>query len=435
MPTLADHARAIFAAALAAAAVRAAVHRHLHADAQTLTLANISTPLSQLDELLIIALGKAAAPMYQAAAQAIGKTLPHKALIVSPSSHPNTPQATYLQGSHPTPTGDSLKAAEAVLTLLHTATPRTAVLFLISGGASAMVEQSLLRPSHDLSDIHRALVASGVSITQMNTLRKHISSVKGGRLALAAAASAVQCTLLLSDVPSGQLSTIGSGPSLPDTSTLADCRNILNTLPPRAKLRTLLDPLLLSGLTPETPKPGHPAFARSHSAVILSSDHLAHAAQQAAESLGFHTAINNACDELDYSAAADFLLAQSSALARQHPRSCLISVGELSVTLSAHPGQGGRNQQFALYAATQLARRQQQATILSAGSDGIDGNSPAAGALADATTAQRATALGLNPAAALAAFNTYPLFHALGDNITTGPTGNNLRDLRLILTA
>ncbi len=432
MNPLATAARAIFAQALARVDIHRAVLAHLHADATTLTLGPRTLPATALDRLLIVAIGKAAVPMHAASRKALAPArIPIQSIVISPSPEPSTPDTLHLPGRHPTPDARSLAAATSVLELLRTATPRTAVLFLLSGGASAMLERPL-DPAITLPDLaafHRSLVASGLSIAHMNTLRKHVSAVKGSRLAVAAAPALAQHTLLLSDVPAATPDTIGSGPSLPDPTTLADCRTLL----PRLTLPDRITAFLARANAPETPKPSHPAFARATWTTILSSEDLAQAAAESARSLAFHTEIDNTPDDWDYREAARYLLARSVALALTHPRTCLISVGELSLALPPNPGEGGRNQHFALFSATELLRTNDQATILSAGSDGIDGHSLAAGAVCDHTTLPRATALGLSPVAALAAFNSAPLLARLGDQIVTGPTGNNLRDLRLIL--
>jgi glycerate 2-kinase len=323
-----------------------------------------------------------------------------------------------------------------VLAALKEVTPRTAVLFLLSGGASAMMEQPLdpRTTLQDMAAYHRALVGSGLPITAMNAMRKHLSAVKGGRLAVAAAAAHAQVTLLLSDVPNAAPDAIGSGPSLPDTSTLSECRTLLNQLNAGGSLPSAIVDFFSSPLCTETPGPDDPAFARSWWRVILSGEHLAAAASNAAQAAGYHVVIDNTCDEWEYREAARYLLDRSSQIARQHQRTCLISVGELGVALPPNPGEGGRNQQFALWSAAELARRGQAAVVLSAGSDGIDGNSAAAGAVCDQQTVQRAAQLGLSVEDALAAFDTAPLLHALDSQIVAGPTGNNLRDLRLILT-
>jgi len=184
----------------------------------------------------------------------------------------------------------------------------------------------------------------------------------------------------------------------------------------------------------ETPKASDTAFANASWSVILSGEHFSTAAANAAQVAGFHVETDTACDEGEYRDTARTLLDRSATLAQQHPRTCLLSVGEVAVELSANPGEGGRNQQFALWCAAELARRGQKATVLSAGSDGIDGHSDAAGAVCDEHTVERATQRGLSVDAALADFNTAPLLRAIQADIVTGPSGNNLRDLRLILT-
>ncbi len=269
----------------------------------------------------------------------------------------------------------------------------------------------------------------------MNALRKHLSAIKGGRLAQIAAPARRQCTLLLSDVAVDAPDAIGSGPTLPDSTTLAECHRLLAQLQSATALPPSITAFFASPRCTETPKADDPAFERSHWQVLLSSDDLAAAAAAAARSLGFHTAIDNTCDEWEYREAALYLLERSDSLQRQHRRTCLVSAGEVQVALPPNgSGEGGRNQQFALWCAAELARRGQAATVLSAGSDGIDGHSSAAGAVCDADDVARAHQLGLSVDEALAGYNTAPLLHALGADIVTGPTGNNLRDLRLILT-
>jgi hydroxypyruvate reductase len=436
MTSLEQQARNIYAAAMRAVDVRTAVQRSISHNATSLTLGETTIPLAALDKLFIIAVGKAAVPMHEAAAAALPNSLSCKAVVISPEPPASTPHALHLRGVHPTPDERSYQAADAVLDLLAEATPRTAVLFLVSGGVSAMLERPL-DPSITLTDIaafHRALVGSGLPIAKMNALRKHVSAVKGGRLALAAAAARAQVTLLISDVPAATPDAIGSGPSLPDTTTLADCQSILQQLRKTTALPQSIDEFFTGPLCVETPKAIDAAFARASWSVILSGEHFAVAAANAAQAAGFHVETDTACDEGEYRDTARTLLNRSATLAQQHPHTCLLSVGEVAVELSANPGEGGRNQQFALWCAAELARRGQQATVLSAGSDGIDGHSVAAGAVCDEHTVERAAQLGLFVESALAGFNTAPLLRALGADIVTGPSGNNLRDLRLILT-
>jgi glycerate 2-kinase len=435
---LSEQAREIFAAAMRAVDVRAVVRSNVQPGSGTLRLGTATMELADVDRVLIVAIGKAAVPMYEAAAESLRSVagISVEAIVVSPEPKASSASVLFLAGTHPTPDHHSRRAAETVLARLNAVTPRTTVLFLISGGASAMMELPL-DPRISIEDIaafHRVLVGSGLPIEAMNTLRKHASAVKGGRLALAAAAAHAQVTLLVSDVPAGAADAIGSGPSLPDTTTLEDCETILQRVRRTAELPRSIEAFFGSELCGETPKAHDGAFECASWSVILSGEHLSRAAADAALAAGFHVEIDNLCDEGEYRETALALLDRAAELAREHARSCLVSVGEVSVALSSTPGEGGRNQQFALWCAAELARRGQRATVLSGGTDGIDGHSIAAGAVCDEETVSRGTTLGLSVEDALAGFNTSPLLHALGADIVIGPTGNNLRDLRLILS-
>ena len=424
-------ARHIFTQALAAVDIRPAIQREIEISAATISIAGQTIPRADIDRILIIAVGKAAMPMYQSAAQSLNG-IDHQAIVIAPEETRAEVQGTFFAGTHPLPTEQSFTAARAILDLLHTANERTAVLFLISGGASAMMELPLDNAIsvEDTAAFHKALIASGLRIAEMNTLRKHFSAVKGGRLAIAAANARAQCTLLISDVPSATPDAIASGPSLPDSTTVQDCRKLLSHLQlPQSVQRFFGDPQLS-----ETPKTNANAFTHAAWKVILSSDHLAQAAAQAAQHAGFTPVIDNTCDEWEYRKAGEYLLQRAEDLLQQKGKHCLISVGEISVELPPHPGTGGRNQQFALWCAKQLQLRPHTPlTILSAGSDGIDGNSTAAGAIADTHTLQTALNHGLWPRKNYADFDASQIFTTIGDAIVTGPTGNNLRDLRLIL--
>jgi hydroxypyruvate reductase len=342
----------------------------------------------------------------------------------------------FFQGSHPLPSQISVDAAEAVLKLLASCDDRCLVFFLISGGASAMIEKALdvSVTVEETAQFYRSLVHSGLPITQMNALRKHFSQVKGGRLAVAAQ-EATQCTLLISDVPENVLHVVGSGPSLPDPSSTEDCRRIisenLDALNFSEKfLGFFKDP----GLE-ETAKADHPAFSKAGSLSLLSSDDLCRIARENAARLGFHVVVDNGCDDWDYRDAAVYLLDRLQELCQVYPKVCLLSAGEVSVRLPSTHGVGGRNQQFVLECSRLINERNLKAAVLSGGSDGIDGNSPAAGAVCDETTVARAASEGLDIIAGLEQFDSFSIFRALDDEIITGPTGNNVRDLRILLSS
>jgi glycerate 2-kinase len=408
---------------------------------ETLHIGDLSFPLQSFRRIVVISIGKAAAPMCDMLLPTLDPALEHGQTIQAIVVGATTPQnddarVRFFPGSHPFPSQTSIDAADAILQLLATCDEHCLVLFLISGGASAMVEKPL-DSTHTLEDVilfHRSLVRSGLPITQMNALRKHYSLVKGGRLAVAAQ-GATQCTLLVSDVPENVLHTVGSGPSLPDPATREQCLQLIaadpNALGFSDKLRAFFaDPNL-----EETPKEDHPAFRNASWLSLLSSNDLCEQARKAAVKLGFHVVVDNSCDDWDYRNAASYLLNRLQQLRLLYPRVCLLTAGEVSVQIPSTHGIGGRNQQFVLECASLIAEKNLSATVLSGGSDGIDGTSPAAGAVCDETTLARAADNGLDVAASLASFDAFTLFNALGDAIITGPTGNNVRDLRILLSA
>ena len=246
-----------------------------------------------------------------------------------------------------------------------------------------------------------------------------------------AATPARQISLLVSDVPDGALDALASGPTMPDSSTVADCYDIAQRyeLLPRlpARVRAMFEGNSLA----ETPKEDDLTFVNSRFVTLLSNQTAVNAAATCATSLGFAVEVDNSCDDWDYAPAADYLLQRLRELRRQAPRVCLVSGGEVTVKVDSNSGVGGRNQQFSLYCADKS--QGETITVLSAGTDGIDGNSSAAGALIDGTTIARAAAAGLHSSQALSRFDAFPLLNAIGDAIVTGPTGNNVRDLRVLL--
>jgi hydroxypyruvate reductase len=342
-----------------------------------------------------------------------------------------------IRAGHPEPDAGSFLAARAILDLLKECDARTLVIFLLSGGGSPLVELPL-DPAitlGEMQELHRLLVRCGAPIDEINTVRKHLSAVKGGRLA-AAASAAMKLTLGVTDVPAGRESALGSGPTIPDPTTVLDaCRTIeryalLPKLPSaiRAKFD---DPEKI----PETPKAGEPAFARSRFLLLLGMNDLFHHAHRAAEAQGFKTVCDNSTDDWPLGPSADYLLAELARLAAANPgrRVAVIADGEVSSPVIGD-GIGGRNSAFVLECAGKIAGiARKKIAILSAGTDGKDGSSPAAGAVADTETFARARALGLDPAEFARRSDSYNFFRALGDAVETGPTGNNLRDLRVLL--
>jgi len=337
----------------------------------------------------------------------------------------------YFYGGHPTPNAESMQAATAILRALEAQPVSALVMFLISGGGSSIVEKPIddeISPE-DIVKTYHALVHSGAPIAEINAVRKHLSAVKGGRLAQAAF-PAQQVSLFVSDVPDNTPDALASGPTMPDSTSVEDCYRLaekyelLKQFP--HSTRELFDRHALE----ETPKSDDPVFQKSRWWTILSNQSAIEEASAAAERAGFVVHVNNSCDDWHYASAADYLLAKLRKLRKQFSPVCLISGGEVTVKVT-NGGIGGRNQQFALACADKIAG--ENITVLSAGTDGIDGNSVAAGAVVDGSTVERSRSRGLDYTAALGKFNAYPFFSALGDAIETGPTGNNLRDLRILL--
>lgn len=443
--------REIFEEALRACDIPLAFDRHLRFEGKTLVrnpsprLPSITVPFDGYKEVFVLAFGKAALSMLDA----LLARLPEKTRVHGICSAPQVPKERrrnirYFAGGHPVPNEDSFRAARAALDLLKHAKKDTFVFFLISGGGSAMLELPRDRKVNldDTIAFHESLVASGASITEINTARKYFSAVKGGRLAMAAP-QAEKLSLLLADVPLKDLAAVASSPTLPNYSTRAQCVEILERFhllgkfPP--SVRQYFENLMKDEAAIEAAKneqqAGAEAFERSQFDTLLSNHDFVNAARDYAQTLGYKVFIDNACDDWDYAKAAQYLLARFHELRSEYTKVCLLSSGEVTVNLSRNPGCGGRNQQFALEAALDLARYEgQPLAILSAGSDGIDGNSPAAGAIADTTTIARARSYNFDPESTLQRFDACTLFTALGDTVVTGPTGNNLRDLRILIT-
>jgi glycerate 2-kinase len=424
-----DHARQIFAHALKAASIEAGFRRHVHCERGVLRVCEDLFDLQSYQRVFAVSIGKAAHSMVQAL---VAQTGPLEGVVASPVAPESQVRGfRYFQGGHPTPNTESVRAAEAILKSVSAQSASSLVLFLISGGGSAVAEKPIDDEISlpDLMATYGSLVLSGARISEINAIRKHLSAIKGGRLAKAAC-PAQQVSLLISDVPDDAPDALASGPTMPDSTTVADCYRIVKEHGLVKQFPISVGDLFRGHALEETPKSDDPAFHRSRWWTLLSNKSAVDEAGIAATNLGFAVEIDNSCDDWHYEAAADYLVSRLRELHQQVSRVCLISGGEVTVKVN-NGGIGGRNQQFALACAPKIGG--DNITALSAGTDGIDGNSPAAGAVVDGTTLDRAKAKGLQAAAALAQFDAYPFFNALGDAVITGPTGNNLRDLRILL--
>ena len=404
--------------------------QRIFVDLEQIYLGEFAYARSRFTRCVLVAIGKAAVPMARCVTAAVESVFQRGVggIVVAPNALGVPDGLTYYRGAHPLPEESSFVAAHAALELLETVDDETLVVFLISGGASAMMELPLDEDVslQDTRAFHRLLVHSGLPIEKMNVIRKHFSQVKGGRLAEAAAKASQICTLLISDVPANRLDTVGSGPSMADPSSVKDCRRILtearlwHELPESVRIFFRRDDL------PETPK----QLLQSDACALLSSETMSAIAASVAKEMGFEATVDDLCDEWTSSAAAEYLVQRMQQMAGRNI--CLISVGEVSVAVSEGAGMGGRNQHFTLEAAKLIAGRADTA-VLSAGSDGIDGNTGAAGAVVDESSWDRATTLQLRPQQALDKFDSHTVLDRLGATLLTGPTGNNVRDLRLFL--
>jgi glycerate 2-kinase len=380
-------AREIFLHALAEASIEKAFDRHVQCHRGVLRICDDLHDLSTHNRTVSISFGKAAHRMAEMLARQVGSAV--EGIIVDPNLPTcQLPGYRYFAGGHPQPNEESVRGAEAILKTLGGVTPQSLVIFLISGGGSAAVEKAadpdITLP--DLAATYKALVNSGAPIAEINAVRKHLSAVKGGRMAQAAQ-GAQQVSILVSDVPEHALDSLSSGPTMPDSSTVEDCYRIAHEHNMLAEFPATVRELFERRALEETPKRDDRAFLRSRWWKVLSNETAERAAAAAAARHGFAVEIDHSCDDWDYERAADYLLDRLRTLRRGVGRACIVSGGEVTVKVPANAGEGGRNQHFALYCAQEIAG--ENIAVLSAGTDGVDGMSPAAGAVADGTTRRR----------------------------------------------
>ena len=396
-------------------------------------------PLSSRCGIHIVGAGKAGRAMGEASLSALGKHVAGGVIAVPHGAEGRSGPLRFVEAGHPVPDVWSLAAAREILSLLERARKGDLVIALVSGGGSAMLSAPVGGiTAEEKAETSRLLLRAGADIASFNTVRKHLSEVKGGLLARAAQPATVW-SLLLSDVPGDDPSVIASGPFSPDPTTYADAIGVLERYGlyyavPSAVRRHLLDGA--AGNVPETPKPDDPAFHGATSALLGTNRTAMDAAalQMAKEPLAGPTAIvllpgflRGEARECARSFCARLRKA-AEALAPGHAVA-MIAGGETTVDVRGG-GKGGRNQEFALAAAVEAAGQEGMA-VLAGGTDGIDGPTDAAGAYIDGSTVARASALGLDPGAHLSRNDAYTFFEALGDLVVTGPTGTNVADLAI----
>jgi glycerate 2-kinase len=433
-----DLARHVFREALAAVDIGAALEKNLVRHGSHFHVADLVIDLREFDNVLAIAFGKAAFAMAEGFTEILAPEYRPEGILVVPQapSHELPGWKTFV-GGHPVPNAASFAAGRAILDRLSRCDERTLIFFLISGGGSSLVEWPI-DPSATLADfqaLHAALVTCGASIEEINTVRKHLSATKGGRMA-AAAPRSMKITFAISDVPQGAESALASGPTLPDPTTVLDAANVARKFDVAKRLPPAWRARLESGALFESPKPGDAAFVNSHFVLLLSAHDLVHAAHHACEAQGYRCVCDYDTDDWPVERAADHLIGLLFQARRRQdltdPRQpvAVLCGGELSSPVTGD-GVGGRNSAFVLACLAQIAGK--RITVLSAGTDGIDGNSPAAGAVANGESLPRANAAGLDPKDFQLRSDAYHFFDRLGDAVVTGPTGHNLRDLRILL--
>lgn len=403
---------------------------NLYADAQTILReaiaavqpeAAVTRALAQLPPChgrrILVAVGKAACPMASAALQALDGRV-QAGIVITKHGHgvPLPVPLQVLEAGHPVPDAATYAATAQALALTANLTPADQVLFLLSGGGSALFEQPLL-PPQELADVTQQLLACGAAITQVNTIRKRLSAVKGGRFALHCAPAQVW-SVVLSDVLGDRLDMIASGPACPDCSTAGEALEIVN----RYALR--LSPQALACLRRPTPS----ALPNAQSIVTGSVRQLVDAAARTCRRLGYDVEILTDCLQSEARDAGRWLARE--ALVRSGPRA-LLAGGETVVHVMG-PGLGGRNQELALSAAAQIAG-QRALAIFSFGSDGTDGPTDAAGGYVDGQTQAALARQGISIPDVLAQNDAYHALEACGGLIKTGPTGTNVNDLSVAL--
>lgn len=428
----------IFESAVAACDPGRLIRSQVRLDGNRFVAGTASAALTSASRIVVVGAGKATPAMAVAIEQLLGDRI-HAGLINTKHDH-SLPleRIETIECSHPLPDADGVRGVQRMLQMIDDLGPDDLVVCLLSGGGSALLPMPVPPLSlQDKGDTTAALLACGASIDQINVIRKHLSGIKGGRLAQRAAPARV-ISLMVSDVVGDPVDTIASGPTAGDPTTFTDCLQLIgqygisDQIPPAA-LQYLQQGA--DGRQPETPTPDDPLFARVDNIVIGNNALAVSAASAEARRRGYRPLVLSTTIEGETRYIADMHAAIACEAADSGrpvgAPTCIISGGETTVTISGD-GKGGRNQEFALAASLRVQGRE-GITVLSCGTDGTDGPTDAAGAVADGTTVRRAADLGLDARSHLHQNNAYPFFQALGDLVLSGPTGTNVMDLRLML--
>ena len=414
-----------------------AIKNHLRSDGDWLFVGELIYDLSNFNRISVIGAGKASAAMARGVEETLGEKINSGTIITKYDHAVSLDKVRIVEAGHPVPDEEGYRGAQKIVHFLASMNEKDLVFFLISGGGSALLpfpyEGLILE---DKQCVTKILLEVGANIQEINTLRKHLSQVKGGRLAKIAN-PATLISLILSDVIGDDLDSIASGPTVPDRSTFRDCVDIVEKYQITDRLPSVIMDIFNKGIRGEiedTPEAGDPAFERTQNLIIGSNIKAVEEAAKKATELGYNTLILSTFIEGEtrdvagvHAAIAKEILSSGNPIERP---ACVISGGETTVTIRGG-GKGGRNQEFSLAAAMDIDGLE-NVVLLSAGTDGTDGPTDAAGAISDGETVARARKLGMDPSHYLRENDSYHFFEALGDLILTGPTFTNVMDLRLV---
>jgi glycerate 2-kinase len=435
-----QHAREIFQAALKAVDPVEAILRHVKQVDDGLQIGAHRFKFEDYDRILVSGAGKAGAAMAQALEDLLGNRISDGVVVVKEGHGLPLQHVRLHEAGHPVPDARGIRGAEDVLTLVSAAGERDLMICVISGGGSAL----LVAPAEgvtlaDKQEVTRLLLACGADIHEINTVRKHLSRAKGGGLARLAYPATV-VSLILSDVIGDDLNVIASGPAVPDTSTFADARDVFrkydiwNQVPESVRKRFQQG---LAGDIDDTPKAGDAVFRRCYFELVGNNIQALIAASQEARRKGYQSLILSSTVEGEAREVAKMFVAIAKEVRGSgNPISapaCILCGGETTVTIQGE-GKGGRNQEFAL-ASAMIIDGMENIVVLSGGTDGTDGPTDAAGAVADGSTITRARANNLDPLDLLRRNDSYHFFQPLGDLILTGPTRTNVSDVYMVLVA
>jgi glycerate 2-kinase len=431
-------AQTIFNAGIQAVNPVACLHRYIRMADGNLQVGKTQYCLENINRIYLVGVGKASAIMARWTEELLGNHI-HDGLVITKYQH-GVPlsRCRMMEAGHPVPDADGVSATKALLKLVSKAGPKDLILCMISGGASALTPAPAKGISlEDKQEVTRLLLDCGATIHEINTIRKHLSRIKGGQLCRHANGARI-ISLILSDVIGDDLDIIGSGLSAPDTGSFDDCMEILKRHSIWDKIPKPVNNRINAGIDgqiQETPKPGAPEFANVDNLIIGSLSDAISAAKREAKRQGFTPLVLSSMIQGEAREVAKVLCAIAKEIRLSGrpilPPACLLSGGETTVTIKGQ-GKGGRNTELALAAGIELSGAS-SILLLSAGTDGTDGPTDAAGAFVNGSTIARAALVDLSASQHLAQNNSYPFFQSLGDLLITGPTHTNVMDLQILL--